>query len=210
MSLAQGTASLAGLALFPLQSVLFPQGLLSLKVFEARYLDLMSQCLREGTPFGVVRLTQGQEVHRAGDAVTFEPMGCLAEVISCDSTQPGILQVRCRGTQRFRAAQPRRGSDGLWSAQVELIDDDARVMPPPEFLGATKALAQAIKALALQGTQPFLEPYQLDEAGWVANRWCELLPIPQTARQKLMELEDPVVRLKLVDEFLRSRGVIEA
>jgi uncharacterized protein len=197
------------LALFPLQSVLFPQGLLSLKVFEARYLDLMSHCLREGTPFGVVRLTQGQEVHGARDVVSFEPLGCLAEVIACDSTQPGILQVRCRGAQRFKATRPQRGADGLWSAQVELIDDDAQVLPPPEFLGATKALAQAIKALTLQGTQPFLEPYQLDQAGWVANRWCELLPIPQGARQKLMELEDPVVRLKLVDEFLRSRGVIE-
>jgi Lon protease-like protein len=209
MSITHTADTLVGLALFPLQSVLFPQGLLSLKVFETRYLDLMSQCLREGTPFGVVRLTQGQEVHRAGDAVTFEALGCMAEVISCDSTQPGILQVRCRGTRRFRATQLKRGTDGLWSAQAELIDADAPVLPPPEFLGATKALAQAIKALALQGTQPFLEPYQLDQAGWVANRWCELLPIPQAARQKLMELEDPLVRLKLVDEFLRSRGVIE-
>jgi Lon protease-like protein len=185
MSTTQMAASVADLSLFPLQSVLFPQGLLSLKVFEARYLDLMSQCLREGVPFGVVRLTQGHEVQRPGEAVTFETLGCLAEVISCDSTQPGILQVRCRGTRRFRASHLQRGNDGLWSARADLIDDDARVLPPPEFLAATKALAQAIKALALQ-------------------------PIPQTARQKLMELEDPVVRLKLVDEFLRSRGVIEA
>jgi Lon protease-like protein len=67
---------------------------------------------------------------------------------------------------------------------------------------------QAIAALKAQGTEPFLEPHRFDQAGWVANRWCEILPIPLAAKQKLMELPDPRVRLRLVDDFLRSKGVV--
>src|ERR1041384_4190288 len=89
------------LPLFPLQTVLFPDGLLSLKVFEARYLDLVGNCLRESKPFGVVALRQGGEVVAGSGPVAFESRGTLAELIDVDSAQAGILQVRCRGTQRF-------------------------------------------------------------------------------------------------------------
>jgi hypothetical protein len=71
-----------------------------------------------------------------------------------------------------------------------------------------RALANAIATLKQQGSEPFLPPYSFDDAGWVANRWCELLPISLAAKQKLMELDQPQVRLQLVDEFLRTKGVI--
>src|SRR4051812_44913127 len=91
------------IALFPLQAVLFPGGLLSLKVFEARYLDLIATCLRENTSFGVVALRKGTEVRRPGqpEEVLFESLGTLSTVLDVDSAQSGILQVRCRGMQRF-------------------------------------------------------------------------------------------------------------
>jgi hypothetical protein len=76
------------------------------------------------------------------------------------------------------------------------------------MLQTVQALAEAIRKLHEQGTEPFIKPYRLDEAGWVANRWCELLPISQAARQKLMELEDPVIRLSLVDGYLRDKKVV--
>jgi Lon protease-like protein len=198
----------SALPLFPLRSVLFPGGLLSLKVFEARYLDLVSQCLRTQRPFGVIALRQGQEVRREGDAVAFEAVGCLAELIEVDSEQAGILQVRCRGTQRFRVSATRQRDDGLWLAMVDWIDPDERVPPSEGFIDSVRALANAIQMLRQRGPLPFLEPFLFDEAGWIANRWCEILPIPLAARQKLMELEDPQVRLKLVDQFLRSKGII--
>jgi Lon protease-like protein len=198
----------SALPLFPLRSVLFPGGLLSLKVFEARYLDLVSQCLRTQRPFGVIALRQGQEVRREGDAVAFEAVGCLAELIEVDSEQAGILQVRCRGTQRFRVSATRQRDDGLWLAMVDWIDSDERVPPSEGFIDSVRALANAIQMLRQRGPLPFLEPFLFDEAGWIANRWCEILPIPLAARQKLMELEDPQVRLKLVDQFLRSKGII--
>ncbi|MEO6031692.1 MAG: LON peptidase substrate-binding domain-containing protein [Burkholderiaceae bacterium] len=196
------------LALFPLQAVLFPGGLLSLKVFEARYLDLIGSCLREHRTFGVVALRSGAEVRRAGTAVQFESVGTRAELIDVDSKQSGILQVRCRGTRRFHVDAHQQQDDGLWLARTSAIGDDATLAPPPALLDTVRGLANAITTLSAQHTQLFLEPYRFDDAGWVANRWCEILPIPQAAKQKLMELPDPIARLRLVDDFLRSKGVV--
>ena len=197
------------LALFPLQSVLFPGGLLTLKVFEARYLDLVSECLREGERFGVVCLRQGTEAQGPKAAATrFETIGVLAELLEVDAEQQGILRVKCIGRERFRAKDPIQQPDGLWRAHVRPIADDPREIPSEPMIPTVRALANAIATLKQQGTSPFAEPYRFDDAGWVANRWCELLPIPLAAKQKLMELKEPQVRLQLVDEFLRSKGVV--
>lgn len=196
------------LPLFPLQAVLFPGGLLSLKVFEARYLDLVGACLREGRGFGVVSLKHGTDTRVAGDQAAFESTGTVAELIDVDSAQAGILQVRCRGTHRFEVQNARQQGDGLWMAQVILVADDEPVAPAQAVLETVRGLANAIATLKAQGNEPFLQPYRFDEAGWVANRWCEILPISIAAKQKLMELPDAQVRLQLVDEFLRSKGVV--
>jgi Lon protease-like protein len=197
------------LPLFPLQTVLFPDGLLSLKVFEARYLDLVANSVRESTPFGVVALKQGSEVRRGRDGSTvFEAVGALAELIEVDSAQAGILQVRCRGTQRFEVKSSRQQSDGLWLARASTLPIDDPGAPPESMVETVKGLANAIATLKAQSQSPFLQPYRFDKAGWVANRWCEILPISLAAKQKLMELSDPLVRLQLVDEFLRSKGVV--
>ena len=197
------------LPLFPLQTVLFPDGLLSLKVFEARYLDLIGGCVRDSEPFGVVALRQGAEVRKASEAVAFETIGTMAELIDVDSAQAGILQVRCRGTQRFEVTQSRQQADGLWLAETSTLPDDENVAPTEAMIDTVKGLANAIATLKAQGSVPFLQPYRFDSAGWVANRWCEILPISLAAKQKLMELPDAVVRLQLVDEFLRTKGVVK-
>jgi uncharacterized protein len=199
----------ARLPLFPLQTVLFPGGLLSLKVFEARYLDLMGACLRAQAPFGVICLSQGGEVGANPKGVRIESTGVFARIDDIDSEQQGILRVRCTGTQRFRlTGAPAQQADGLWLAPVESIADDDSATPLPAMQATVDALAQAAAALKDKGALPFHEPLRLDDAGWVANRWCELLPISLAAKQKLMELDDPTLRLKLVDEFLRSRQVV--
>jgi uncharacterized protein len=195
--------------LFPLQAVLFPGGLLSLKVFETRYLDLISASLRENTPFGVVALRQGSEVRRPGEPVVMETIGTLAELIEVDSAQHGILQVRCRGTRRFTVTSRKQEPDGLWLAQVQMLDDDDTTAPSAALIETVRGLANAIATLKQQGAEPFLKPFKFESAGWVANRWCEILPISIAAKQKLMELPDPQVRLQLVDEFLRTKGVVK-
>lgn len=202
--------TLISLPLFPLQAVLFPGGLLSLKVFEARYLDLIGSCLRSRKPFGVVALRSGREVKEASrkDPQSLEETGVIAELIDVDSAQAGILQVRCRGTRRFAVRSLDQQSDGLWQAQVMQIADDMDAAPPEAMHETVRALASAIASLKGQGSEPFIEPYRFDSASWVANRWCEILPISLAAKQKLMELPDGLVRLQLVDDFLRSKGVV--
>ena len=204
------------LALFPLPMVLFPDGLLCLKVFEARYLDLIAQCLRERQSFGVVLLRSATAGGRTGSAAAstaaapdLEATGTRAELIDVDADQTGILLVRCRGTQRFAIRSRRQRKDGLWLALTEPLPDDEAVAPPYALVDSARGLAAAVNRLDARNERPFLEPYRFDDAGWVANRWCEILPISARAKHKLMELPDPLVRLQLVDEYLRKKGVVD-
>jgi uncharacterized protein len=209
--LTMSTALPNPLPLFPLQMVLFPGAVLGLKVFEARYLDLMSECLRSQQPFGVLCLQKGAEVNFGdkGKAAQMEAVGTLAHIEEVDAEQTGILRVRCRGGQRFRLrGDPMQQANGLWVAKAKLIAPDTPRMPGPAVLQTVSALAEAIKKLQTQDQVPFAPPYQLDDSGWVANRWCELLPISLSAKQKLMALDDPVIRLSLVDGYLRDKKVV--
>ena len=194
--------------MFPLQTVLFPGGLLQLKVFEARYLDLISQCLRRQLPFGVVCLAQGSELRGGSDSPQFESTAVLAQIQDVDAEQAGILLVRCLGGQRVQLGQPHQRADGLWLAEASAGPDDLPAAVPPELLGSAGALAKAIDSMAVQDLRPFALPYRLDDAGWVANRWCEILPISMAAKYRLMRLDEPLLRLKLVDDYLRSKGLI--
>ena len=182
MPVTDTAAAITALPLFPLQTVLFPGAVLHLKIFEARYLDLMSACLRSGEPFGVICLKQGGEVARKGQPVELEDVGVLTRLDEMDADQPGLLRVRCSGLQRFRrkgAATQQPG--GLWTCDAQTLADDPTRLPGPAMLQTVEALAGAIKALREQGQEPFAEPYRLDDAGWVANRWCELLPVSPAA-----------------------------
>jgi len=196
------------LPLFPLQVVLFPDSLLGLKIFETRYLDMVSECLRTRQPFGLICLTQGREAGPS-PSVEVEEVGVLTHIDDVDSEQPGILRLKCHGGQRFRRRGPLTQRDnGLWVSSVDLIPDDPLRLPGPATFDTVRALKSAIGTLHEHGQLPFAPPFRLDEAGWVANRWCELLPVPLAAKQKLMELEDPVIRLSLVDGFLRDKKVV--
>jgi uncharacterized protein len=196
------------LPLFPLQLVLFPGALLGLKIFEARYLDLVSECMRSGEPFGVVCLRQGSEAGRHSDS-QMEAVGTLAHIDEVDAEQPGILRLRCHGGQRFKiTAKATQRDNGLWVAPLEMLREDPSRAPGPAVQATVQALADAIQKLQEQDHAPFAPPYKLDDAGWVANRWCELLPISLGAKQKLMELDDPVIRLSLVDGYLRDKKVV--
>ncbi|MEO8523975.1 MAG: LON peptidase substrate-binding domain-containing protein [Caldimonas sp.] len=195
----------ASLPLFPLQTVLFPDGLLELKIFEIRYLDLMSRCMREQRPFGVVALKTGIERRVPNESVALYEVGTLAELIEVDSTEANILLVRCRGTQRFVLGATRQEADGLWLGEATGMADDPAVAPGAAHGNAVKSLADAIRALEAQGAHPFLAPHRFDNVGWVANRWCEILPLPLEAKQHLMTLVDPAARLDIVDSLMRSK-----
>jgi Lon protease-like protein len=190
------------LPLFPLRTVLFPDGLLELKIFETRYLDLIARCMREQLPFGVVALKSGSEARSSGAPVALFDAGTLAELIEVDSAEANILQVRCRGTQRFSLGATEQQADGLWLGDARGIGDDPEVPPSASHAHVVKSLVDAVAALSAQGAEPFLAPHRFDSAGWVANRWCEILPLPVDAKQRLLGLE-PLARLDIIDSLMR-------
>ena len=197
---------MAELPLFPLRTVLFPEGLLELRIFEARYLDLVSRCLRERSPFGVVALRSGTEARSGGDSIQLYEAGTLAELIDVDSAEAGILNIRCRGGERFKlVGAAHQESDGLWVATTEPVAADQDVAPAPSHGDVVQVLADAIAAAAAQGSQAFLEPHRLASAGWVANRWCEIVPLPLEVRQRLLMIADPLARLDLIASLVRVR-----
>lgn len=199
------------LPLFPLGTVLFPGGLLNLKVFEARYLDLMSACLRDQTSFGVVAIRAGAEVRAASEGPpVLESVGCEASLLSVDAPQPGLMLVRCRGVERFRLLRHEPGPNGLLIGEVEDLEaDPPNAVPQSTHVDAAKGLAGALKQLRDRGMEVALEPFRFQESGWIANRWSELLPLPLAAKQQLLELTNPALRLDLIDQFLKRHQIIE-
>jgi Lon protease-like protein len=205
--------TLTRLPLFPLQTVLFPGGVLPLRIFELRYLDMVQRCHRGGAPFGVVCLTQGAEVATAPRAgadteapEAYHDVGTLAHIEHLESVQSGLLHVRCRGMQRFRVQQREKLKHGLWVADVELLPNDLPSAIPHELGGIVTSLQRVADSLRAQTTQadplPISPPYEWNDAGWVANRWCDLLPVGSELKQRLMSLDAPLLRLELVGDVL--------
>jgi Lon protease-like protein len=203
--------TLSSLPLFPLGTVLFPGGVLPLRIFEVRYLDMIGKCHKAGAPFGVVSLTEGSEVRVPGGKEAFARVGTIASISTLDTPQPGLMVIRAQGEQRFRITASNQLRHGLWVADVERMNADIAVPVPDDLQGTAQALARLIQSLqqkaGAEGQMPLNGPYRLDDCGWVANRWCELLPLPVQLRQRLMELDNPLVRLELVSDVLARTGI---
>lgn len=208
------TATQLTLPLFPLGTVLFPGGILPLQIFEVRYLDMVQRCHSEGTPFGVVTLRSGHEVRRAprpGEAAppveTFHTVGTLARISAFERPQPGLILIECEGAQRFRVQSCEQRKTGLWTGQAELMPDDLPATLPPELARLSTRLQAVLQTLPLSEAglpelpAPTSSPLWQD-AGWLANRWAELLPIDSATRHRLMALDNPLWRLELVAEWL--------
>lgn len=182
--------------LFPLGTVLFPGGLLPLRLFEQRYLEMAKACLRDEAPFGVCLIREGSEV---GAPATHEPIGCLARITQWDMQQLGLLQIVARGGERFRVASERVRADGLILGEIELMSEGADA-PVAEHHGACARLLERI--VAEHGERLFAKPFQLDSSAWVGARLAEVLPLPALTRHKLLELDDPVQRLDILQRLL--------
>lgn len=196
--------------LFPLSTVLFPDGVLPLQVFEVRYLDMIGRCLVDETPFGVVLLTHGSEVIKPdAEQERFVAAGTVASVTETMADTPGLLQVLCRGGARFNVVTAEQRVNGLWMAEAQLVEDDRPIRIPSELQGAADALDRVLNSLhdVPPGRWPVQPPFRLDDCGWVANRWCELLPVPPELKQQLMALDNPLLRLELVGDVLERTGI---
>ena len=138
-------------------------------------------------------------------------VGTLATITEFSVPQPGLMMIRCVGTQRFEISAREKLKHGLWIADVTRLDDDQAVPVPDDLQRTANALGKLIKSLQERKVpddqMPLLAPYQLEDCGWVANRWCELLPMPVDLKQRLMELDNPLLRLELVSDILDRTGI---
>ena len=199
------TNALAITPLFPLSQGLFPDGVLNLTIFEVRYLHLIKRCQQEGIAFGVVPLRAGSEVQKAGEIEQLHPWGCLAELLSVSQVQPAVLSITIRGSQRFHLGEHSRGAYGLWSGEITRLPADPVTPVPADY----QPLADRLNALIqhaidnnLEDRLPFREPYRMKEAGWIANRWADLLPLPADEKAALLAESDCVRRLERISDWL--------
>ena len=201
------TSTLRKIPLFPLGTVLFPDGVIALKIFEARYLDMIKQCLREKTEFGVVSIIKNSETKEEDVSLSFSNIGTLAQIEDFDPVQPALYMTRSFGTQRFKLIDSKQEANGLWMGEVELLDKDPLMPIPQEHHGVAKLLDQIISVIQsedLLGDAPFKKPFMTDDCGWVSNRLAELLPISLAQKNHLLAQTNPRIRLDLITEIIED------
>jgi Lon protease-like protein len=186
------------IALFPLNAVLFPGGLLPLRIFETRYVDMVGGCMRQDATFGVVLILEGNET---GAAVNIAAVGTAARIVDFQTQPDGLLGLLCRGERRFRVQQRSQQDDGLNRATVEWIED-ARLTPlEPQFLPLVGVLRKVMARLANIGR--FIEP-NYEDASWVSHRLAEFLPLEPAWQQRLLEIDDPNERLGMLAPLIET------
>ena len=183
--------------LFPLRTVLFPGGPLPLRIFESRYIDMISQCMKSDSPFGVLLIREGNE---AGLATTHE-VGTLATIADWYQGSDGLLGVTAVGGSRFRLLSGRQQANGLNIGEIDVIPPEPTMTLPDEYASLRKILEGVLDDLGR--LYESLER-RFDDAVWVTYRLVEILPIELEEKQQFLESSDTLARLKLIDELLNT------
>ena len=187
--------------IFPLNTVVFPGGLLPLRIFEQRYLEMTKRCIRDSAPFGVCLIREGREV---GEPARLYETGCLASIVSWDMPQLGIFILVTQGQQRLRILEQWTQPDRLRMADVALLPEEGD-QPLPEEHAACADILRAVASRA--GESSFPAPLRYDDAVWVGYRLAEVLPLENTLRQHLLEMPDAISRLRLLTTVLAQQGL---
>jgi Lon protease-like protein len=178
--------------LFPLRVVLFPGGLLPLRIFETRYVDMVGRCMREGREFGVLHIEAGTET---GAPPELALLGTAARIIDFNRLEDGLLGLLCLGTRRFRLLARHTQADGLNLGDVQWLAVPPAVPLPAQHRDLVPVLRGVLGEMGELAAH--LKP-DFDDAGWVADRFAELLPLERSAQQQLLEMDDPLERLALL------------
>lgn len=186
------------IALFPLNTVLFPGGLLPLRIFETRYVDMVGDCMRQGAAFGVVLIVEGNETRSAVDIAA---VGTAARIVDFQTQADGLLGLLCRGERRFRVGQRHQQDDGLNRATVEWLPETPLTPLEQQYAPLVEILRKVMTRMASIGR--FIEP-NYEDADWVSHRLAELLPLDPAWQQRLLEIDDPNVRLGLLAPLIET------
>lgn len=185
------------LALFPLNTVLFPGCTLDLQIFEARYLDMIGRCMKQGAGFGVVCLLEGDEVGIAPQG--YARVGCEARITDFKQQDNGLLGIRVQGGRRFKVLGAEVQRDQLTVAQVQWLDE----LPEQPLQDEDADLVALLKALA---EHPMVESLNMgtEAAGQqsLANQLAYLLPFTEVDKIDLLQLDDPQQRLDAIQVLL--------
>jgi Lon protease-like protein len=188
--------------LFPLRNVLYPAGLLPLKVFEQRYLEMTKNCIRDDSVFGVCLIRDGAEV---GTPAVPYATGCTARILEWDMPHLGLFQLICQGESVFRIADHWPAKNGLLWGHVELREPELQVDLPQAHQHLADLLKKIIDKI---GADRFPAPVALHDASWVAYRLAEVLPIEPELKQHILEATEPEARLSALTDFLRTARVV--
>ena len=183
--------------MFPLHTVLFPGGPLPLRVFEPRYLAMVSRCMREDSGFGVLLIREGTEV---GRAATFD-VGTEAGIVDWHQGGDGVLGVTAQGRQRFEIQATEQQADGLYLGTIRRIEAEPAIAVPGEYRFLTRLLRRVLDEL---GSLYRSIPVHYGDSAWVGYRLTEILPLPLTVKQRSLEMHDPVARLGLLTPYLKA------
>ena len=178
-----------------------------MRIFEARYLDMVSKCLRNNSLFGVVTVVPEVEGDEDG-TVPFARVGTSMKIVDADVETLGLIMIRCVGQYRFSVDTVAQQKDGLIIGEVEDVANDLSLTIPENLKTTSKSLQKLIESFAEQQLSeeqiPILQPYKFEDCAWVANRWLELIDMPLVQKQRLMQLDSPLLRLELIQDILVS------
>lgn len=189
--------------LFPLNTVLFPGGILPIRVFEPRYMDMVSACMKDKKPFGICLIHEGNDSTSPAQP---ESVGCLVDIVDWDMQQTGVLNISVLGIRRFHVESKRIEKNGLIVAQVLNIADEAEAPLPLRHHACATILRHIIGHL---GEHRFASPLRYDDLAWVGYRLAELLPLKLSVRQNMLEMNDSLVRIEILHTFLAQQGLLE-
>ena len=189
--------ALIDIPLFPLTSVLFPGGALSLRIFEQRYLDLVRDCARSDSGFGVCLILEGGEV---GQLALPAAVGTLARITDFCTLPDGLLGIVAEGGERFQAATSRVRDNGLVHGEVRIWPHEPVIPVPPEHGLLAMILERLLDKVG--GAYASVDRARFDDASWVGFRLAELLPLEQQEKQYLLQMTDPLHRLAQLQHYL--------
>ena len=183
------------LPIFPLRTILFPDSKLPLRIFEPRYIDMVSRSMREDSEFGIILSREST------DPKMFETYdtGTLAKIIDWDQGGDGLLGITTLGTQKFRLKELNKQEDGLNIGSIERIEKEGDYKPLKEFTHLVELLHAILDDVNIYDD----DEKRFDSASWISYRFAEILPLRIEDKQKCLEIDDPIIRLNFLEPLIK-------
>jgi len=184
-----------GVPIFPLRTILFPGSKLPLRIFEPRYLDMVSRCMRSNIEFGIVL---SRKVPQPGMLETYAT-GTLAKIIDWNQGDDGLLGITTLGTNKFELLSITKQEDGLNIGEIRIVEKEEDFKAPANFDNMISLLEAILEDVDLYHKRDKF----FKSASWVSFRFAEILPLKIEDKQKCLEFDDPILRLNFLEPLIK-------